>query len=197
MSELPECIKDAISARDTEALDDLLSFFHTFGDEKLEPALWSLGYYSFDTYEQRKRGIRAMLNTAPLFPCPFGAKPEHLGKYCMEERWKTCPFRDPYEAFKRMLKDARLERGEIPVARYLVVEFHFGLTLRLGPFNYNFRQPQVFFVVASRYLLDELWARGIRLPLTRTDVAGYLYYITNKEFLTEDIARDAVVEVSL
>jgi len=195
MSELPECVKNAISARDTEALDDLLSFFHTFGDEKLEPALWSLGYYSFDTYEQRKRGIRAMLNTAPLFPCPFGAKPEHLKKYCNEERRKACPFADPFEAFKRMLKDARLERGEIPVARYLVVEFHFGPTLRLGPFNYNFRQPQVFFVVASRYLLDELWRRGVKLPLRQRDVAGYLLYIINKGLISEEVAYEAVMEV--
>jgi len=197
MSELPECIKDAISARDEEALDDLLSFFRTFGSEKLEPTLWSLGYYSFDTYEQRKRGIQAMLSTAPLFSCPFGAEPEHLKKYCTEERRKACPYANPFEAFKRMLKSAHLERTDLPVARYLVVEFRFGLTLRLGPFNYNFRHPQVFFVNAARYLIDELWSRGIRLPLRRTDVAGYLLYITNKDFLTEEVAKEAVAEVRL
>lgn len=193
MSELPPCIRDAVAARDVDALDDLLSFFRTFGDEKLEPVLWSLGYFTFDTYEQRKRGIRAMLNTAPLFPCPFGGKPERLKKYCTEERRAKCPYANPSEAFRRMIEGARLEKGLLPVSRYLVVEFHFA-TLRLGPFTYNPANPATFFVVAARYLLEELRARGINLAVSEREVAGYLLYYIYKDFLAEERARELGVE---
>ncbi len=192
MTAVPECIKDAVSARDLDALDDILSFFRTFGQEKLESALWSLGYLSFDNYEQRKQTALAMLRSTPLFPCPFGGRPEELGRYCTEERRKVCPFADPRKAFRLMLRDVWVEKGPLPVSRFLVVEFHFG-TLRLGPFTFNPTNPAVFFLVASRYLLEELARRGVRLNLTATEVAEYLLYYIYRDYLSEERVREMVL----
>jgi len=191
---LPPCIKDAVVMKDLDALEDILSFFRTFGDEKLEPVLWSLGYFTLDTYEQRKQTALAMLRSAPFFPCPLGKRPEHLGKYCTDERRRHCPYANPGEAFRLMLKDAWLERGPLPVSRYLVVKIA-GMTLRLGPFTYNPMTPATFFVVAARYLLEELKAADMDIPVPEREVAGYLLYYIYRDYLTPERAHELVAGV--
>jgi len=191
--ELPPCIKAAVTMRDLDALDDILSFFRTFGDEKLEPVLWSIGYLTLDNYEQKKQTAISMMRTAPLFPCPK-QKPETLAKYCDE---KTCPYNDPFSVFKALVKDVRTEKGFSISDRYLIVELTSGHVYRLGPYTYHPLETPLFFVLGARDLVVRMRADGFNIPLDYRKVAGYLLHIIYKEYIPEDKALRATAEVRL
>jgi len=189
---LPPCIRAAVAARDLDALEDILSFFRTFGDEKLEPVLWSIGYLTLDNYEQRKQTAISMLRSAPLFPCPK-QKPEHLGEYCDEE---ACPYRDPFEVFKALIKDVWIEDGFSVSDKRLVVALKSGHVYRLGPYTYHPFETPLFFVLNARELVERMHKDGFPL-LDHQKVAGYLLHIMYKEHIPIDAAMKAVAGVVL
>jgi hypothetical protein len=87
---LPPCIRRAVAVRDRTTIDEIFSFFHTYGTEKADAVLWSIGYYTLDSYDQKKLTAEAQIRTAPHFPCTPLEKPRTLSKYCPGR----CPLRD-------------------------------------------------------------------------------------------------------
>lgn len=108
--ELPPCIKKAVSARDREALDEIFSYLHSFADDETKEAvLWSIGYYDFANYGQRKLTAEAQVKSAPFFVCTPLEKPAHLKKYCTPEDEKACPLCDPVRKFEVLIESVYLE----------------------------------------------------------------------------------------
>lgn len=164
---LPPCIKAAASARDTDALDDIFAYFHTFGEEGLEPVLWSIGYLSLDNYEGRKNSALGMIKTSKPLMC-FAEKPVHLGKYCDE----ACPLKDPKVWLVLTIKRVYLTQGILPTSRHLVAEFVGGEVFKSGDKVFLFYNPDPFLRNVSREFRD--WFRekfGINLPLRNEDIS--------------------------
>lgn len=109
MIPVPPCIKKAVSARDKNALDEVFSFLRGFGDDETKNAiLWSIGYYDFSNYNERRLTAEHQIKTAPFFVCTPIEKPL-LGKYCSQGDEKKCPLRDPVTKFNLLIQEVRLE----------------------------------------------------------------------------------------
>jgi len=164
---LPPCIKAAASARDTDALDDIFAYFHTFGEEGLEPVLWGIGYLSLDNYEGRKNSALGMIKTSKPLMC-FAEKPVHLGKYCDE----ACPLKDPVAWLEVAVKQVYLTPGILPTSRHLVVEFHGGEIFKSGDKVFLFYNPDPFLENVAKEFKDWFFTQfGVFLPLKSKDIA--------------------------
>lgn len=108
-STIPPCVRKAVIARDQDALDEIFSYLRSFGDDKdVDSLLWSVGYYDFANYQQKRLTAKAQIRSAPFFICSIVEKPQHLSKYCTKEDEANCPLKDGVTKFDMLIKDVFL-----------------------------------------------------------------------------------------
>lgn len=135
---LPPCIKRIVASKDLTYLDEIMSYFHTFGTEGFEPVLWSIGYLTLDSYDQKKSSAIGMMKAAEPLVCPLKVQ-EPLKKFCGD-----CPLRQSIKWLDRAVKQVYLTPGVIPTSRVLVVEMHDGLIYHSGDFAFNPTNTSIF-----------------------------------------------------
>jgi len=122
---IPPCIKAAVAARDIDALDEIFSYFHTYGTKNMEPVLWSIGYFTFDNYNNKKLTAKTLIRSSSNFLCTILEKPAYLSKYCPG----SCPLRtNPKLRLIMMIKSIEISRGDYTASATLTIRLNDGST---------------------------------------------------------------------
>jgi len=171
---IPPCLKRALKANpDMEPqalLEDILALHHTFGEEGLEPVLWSIGYFTLDNYESKKNTAVGMMKTASPAFC-FDEPPENLKEFCEE----NCPLKSPEIWLDNAIKQVYILPGTIPTSAVLVVEFKGGEIFKSEERMYLPFDATPFFESAAYEFLEWFKANfGKELPLSAPEIARLL-----------------------
>lgn len=143
---IPPCIKIATSMRDMDALDEIFSYFHTYGTEKLEPVLWTIGYLTLDNYEQKKLTALAQIQNVKHFPCTPVEKPPILSKYCPGE----CPLKDPVFRLELMIEEISLTNGDYRLSANLTIKLKDGSVFQVRNMTFIPTNTTPFFTMVAR-----------------------------------------------
>jgi len=168
MTNVPPCVRALIKTEGAEALDNILSYYRTFGTDGLEPVLWEVGYFTLDTYAQRREAVRQLLTTVPPALCFSDKVPDGLKANCS----KDCPLRNPKVWLARAVKSAKLSPGLIPVSRVLTVEMHDGSVFVSSDTVFSVTDPLLFLQNVAEEFIDWFEARyGVTFTVPVDDVA--------------------------
>lgn len=173
---IPPCIRRAVTKKDMDVLDEIFSYFHTYGCEKMEPVLWSIGYFSFNNYAQKKLSAMAMVKGARHFPCTPIERPPNLSKYCPGK----CLLQDPKFRLDLMIEEVTLDRSELPLSANITIKLKDGSVFKIDNMTFIPTNTAPFFLTVARQFLKwyPMTHHGVNYPdfidMDERSLASYL-----------------------
>jgi hypothetical protein len=188
--DIPPCIRRAVEKHDLDAVDEIFSFLRTYGKENADAILWSIGYYTLDTYKSRKMVVEGLISNAPLFKCPY-EPPEVLSKYCTPE---LCFIRNPREHIKRLIKEVKFEDGAFRNTVTITVTLSTGHRVVLRNHVYFPWNTEPLWINVARHVRDKIiellgWC-GVSLEELKDYIRKQvLLYVGKKVLPSEDYEK--------
>ena len=171
--DLPPCIIRAAENKDRECLDEILSFFKTYGDELLDGVLWKMGVYNLNNYTVTKEEVRIRIKGLPAFKCP-SERPKCLQKYC---DLRLCfMFGDPIKKLKRAIEDVMFTpKNTLPPTADVVVKLKTGKVIEVRDHIYYHHNPTPFWSHVAEMILEELNEEIGLVLVSKEEFAGWLH----------------------